>query len=248
MNNRYQQGLETRQELEQERDQLRREVEQAKQKLEEFIYLVSHDLKAPLRAINLLVEWLATDHADQLDEEGLKLTMLLAKRAQHMNRMLEGLLLYSRVERVSEETGTIDLNQLLPGLIKQLAPPAHISINVADELPSFQGNPNHVKYLFEHLVKNAIQAMDNTHGEITIACIEDSSHWQFSITDNGSGIEKKHFDRIFQVFQTLHPISELENIGLGLPLAKKIVESNGGQIWVESQVGQGSVFFFTIPK
>ena len=126
----------------QQREQLRRAVEQAKQELEEFTYIVSHDLKAPLRAINLLAGWLATDHAGQLDEEGQKLTALLVDRAQYINRMLDGILQYSRVGRMKEEGGPVDLNQLLPNLIEQLAPPAHFRINIADDLPSFQGNPN----------------------------------------------------------------------------------------------------------
>ncbi|MEO7558849.1 MAG: ATP-binding protein, partial [Nitrosospira sp.] len=108
--------------------------------------------------------------------------------------------------------------------------------------------PTRIQQIFQNLLSNAINYMDKPQGEIRIACCVEGEQWKFSIADNGPGIEARHFERIFQLFQTLAPRDRIESTGVGLALVKKIVEMYSGQIWIESKAGEGSTFFFTLPK
>lgn len=108
--------------------------------------------------------------------------------------------------------------------------------------------PTRIQQVFQNLISNAIKYMDKPEGEIRVACVADGKHWIFSISDNGPGIDKQHFEKIFQLFQTLAPRDRVESTGVGLALVKKIVEMYGGRVWLESTAGQGSIFFFTLPR
>ena len=141
----------------------------------------------------------------------------------------------------------VNLNQLLAEVIYLIAPPAHIDIQVEDELPSILCERTRIEQVFQNLLSNAVKFMDKQRGEIKITCAQEDGYWKFSIADNGPGIDEKYFDKIFQIFQTLAPRDESENTGVGLALVKKIIEMYNGKIWVESKVGHGSKFFFTLP-
>jgi signal transduction histidine kinase len=129
-----------------------------------------------------------------------------------------------------------------------LAAPENITITLENELPTIQCEPTRITQVFQNLISNAVKYMDKSQGQIKVGCVEDNGFWKFSIADNGPGIEEKHFEKIFQLFQTLAPRDNVESTGVGLTVAKKIVELYGGRIWVESKVGEGSTFFFTLPK
>ena len=124
----------------------------------------------------------------------------------------------------------------------------NIDIIIKNKLPVVTGVPKFMRELFSHLITNAVKFMDKPYGWIEIGCVEDGDFWKFSVADNGSGIEEKYFERIFKIFQTLSLRDETENIGIGLPIVKKIVELYDGRVWVESKIGQGSTFLFTLPK
>ena len=233
---------------ERKRGQLLHELESANEELKNFAYVVSHDLKAPLRAISSLADWISTDYADKFDDEGKEHMRLLVSRVHRMDSLIEGILLYSRVGRVKEGVVAVDLNRLLKDVIAMLAPPPNITITVDDALPTVMTEPTRIQQVFQNLLSNAIKYMDKPHGEIHIACAAEGHHWRFSVTDNGPGIRQQHFDKIFQLFQTLAPRDRVESSGVGLALVKKIVEMYGGHIWVESAVGHGSTFFFTLPR
>ena len=155
---------------------------------------------------------------------------------------------YSRVGRVKEVAVAVELNQLVREVIDLLAPPANIAVSVEDSLPTVMVEPTRIQQVFQNLLSNAIKCMDKPEGEIHIACVNEGKQWKFSITDNGPGIAQQHFEKIFQLFQTLAPRDCVESTGVGLALVKKIVEMYGGRVWLASTVGRGSTFFFTLPR
>ncbi|MDY0354455.1 MAG: ATP-binding protein [Sedimentisphaerales bacterium] len=224
------------------------QLEQKNQELMDFAHVVSHDLKAPLRGIKMLSEWLCTDCGEQLDADARDKLHLLQGRAERMHDLIEGVLQYSRIGRIKENVVTVDLNALLPTIIDTIAPPEHITIRMDSRLPVIQCGTTRITQVFQNLLTNAVKYIDKPAGEVVVACTEDSDAWTFSVSDNGPGIEERYFERIFKIFQTLAPRDEFESTGVGLTLVKKIVEHYGGRIWVVSEVGKGSTFFFTLPK
>ena len=227
---------------------LLREIESANEELQNFAYVVSHDLKAPLRAIGSLADWLSTDYADKFDAEGKEHMRLLISRVRRMDSLIDGILLYSRVGRVKETVVEVDLNQQVQEVIDLLAPPANIKVSIENPLPTIMTEPTRIQQVFQNLLSNAIKYMDKSEGRIRVACSEEGKQWKFSVSDNGPGIKQQHFEKIFQLFQTLAPRDRVESTGVGLALVKKIVEMYGGHVWIESTVGEGSTFFFTLPR
>jgi two-component system sensor kinase FixL len=233
---------------EQRQAQLLEQLEKTNQELKDFAYVVSHDLKAPLRGINTLVKWISSDYGDKFDQGGKEQMTLLLSRVDRMHNLIDGILQYSRVGRVKEEKTQVNLNELIPSIIDTLAPSENIAITIENELPMIECERTRITQVFQNLLSNAIKYMDKPQGQIRVTCIEKDNCWKFGVADNGSGIEEKYFEKIFQMFQTLRPRDEFESTGVGLTVVKKIVEIHGGRIWVESKVGEGSTFFFTLPK
>lgn len=224
------------------------ELSAANDELKNFAYVVSHDLKAPLRAIGTLANWLSTDYADKFDDEGREHMRLLIGRVSRMDKLIDGILQYSRIGRVSEALAPVDMGELAHEVLDSLAPPAGIRVTIEDSLPDVMGERTRIQQLLQNLLSNAIKHMGKEQGWIRVSCAPDGEFWRFAVSDNGPGIEARHFDRIFQLFQTLTPRDKVESTGVGLSLVKKIVEMYGGKIWVESEVGEGSTFFFTLPR
>jgi len=238
-----------RKQAEERQAKLLEEVESINQELKDFAYVISHDLKAPLRGIGILSEWLSTESADKLDEEGREQMNLLLSRVGRMSNLIDGVLQYSRVGRVKEEVVRVNLNELIKEVvIDMVAPPENIEITVENELPVIECEETRIIQVFENLLSNAVKFMDKPQGQVKIGCVEEDGFWKFSVSDNGPGIEEKHFERIFQMFQTLSSRDEFESTGVGLTVVKKIVKLYGGKIWVESKPGEGSTFFFTLSK
>ncbi|CAG9933922.1 Tar ligand binding domain-containing protein [Candidatus Nitrotoga arctica] len=240
--------ISARKQAEEQRARLIHELESTHEELKSFAYVVSHDLKAPLRAISALAGWLSHDYSDKFDEEGKEHMRLLIKRVYRMDNLINGILQYSRVGQVKEKVIAVDLDQLVREVLDLLSPPANIVVSIDNTLPTVMAEPTRIEQVFQNLLSNAIKYMDKPQGEIRIACSSEDKQWKFIIADNGSGIELRHFERIFQLFQTLAPRDRVEGTGVGLSLVKKIVEMYGGKIWLESKVGEGSTFFFTLPK
>ena len=237
-----------RKRAEEQHARLLQEISSANEELTNFAYVVSHDLKAPLRAIGALADWLSTDYADKFNEEGKEHMRLLLSRVHRMGALIDGILQYSRVGRVKEVSVPVDLNRLLQEVIDLLAPPDNISITIDPSLPTIRIEPTRIQQVFQNLISNAIKYMDKPEGKIHVGCTDLGEQWQFSVSDNGPGIEARHFERIFQLFQTLAPRDRVESTGVGLSLVKKILEMYGGRIWMESEVGKGTTFLFTLPK
>ncbi|MBI4877122.1 MAG: hypothetical protein HY822_21010 [Acidobacteria bacterium] len=228
--------------------ELLKEVESANRELNEFAYVVSHDLKAPLRGIAALASWISEDYAGRLDEAGREPLRLILSRTHRMHDLIDGVLQYSRVGRVRESREAVDLGQLVPGVVDLLALPPHIRVSVESPLPTVVAEKTRIAQVFQNLLGNAAQYSDKEAGEIRIGCSDQGGFWRLSVADNGPGIPEKHFERIFQIFQTLDARDQRGGAGVGLAIVKKVIEIHGGRAWVESQVGCGSTFFFTLPK
>ena len=228
--------------------QLLKELESTNKALKDFAYIVSHDLKAPLRGIRTLAKWIKADYADRLDENGKEQLNLLVCRVDRMRDLINGVLQYSRIGHIREEKVHVDLNKLVLQVIDMVAPPKNITFNVKSKLPVIECEEICIIQVLQNLLSNAVKYIDKAKGKVEIGCIEQENFWKFSISDNGPGIEERNYDKIFQIFQALSPRDEFESTGVGLTVVKKIIELYGGKIWVESELGQGSTFFFTLPK
>jgi len=224
------------------------ELKRTNKELQEFAYITAHDLKTPLRGIGTLTEWLSTDYADKFDEQGQKQVKLLTERAKRADKLVDSILQYSSAGHFREEQEQVDLNTMLPEIIHEIEPPENIEITVEKKLPVLTCGKTSIGKVFHNLLNNAVKYMDKEKGQIKVGCIEEEGYWEFSIADNGPGIDEKYFKKIFKIFQTLSPPDETESTGIGLSIAQKIVKMNAGRIWVESEVGKGSTFFFTLPK
>jgi light-regulated signal transduction histidine kinase (bacteriophytochrome) len=237
-----------RRRADEQRQRLLQDLSAANEELTNFAYVVSHDLKAPLRGIGSLANWLSTDYADHFDDEGREHMRLLISRVHRMGALIDGILQYSRVGRIREAAVRVDLNVLLREVIDLLAPPPHVEVTITVQpLPTLTGERTRIQQVFQNLISNAIKYIDKPAGRVRIDYTRDGDYWKFSVADNGIGIEGRHFERIFQLFQTLVPRDRVESTGVGLTLVRKIVEMYGGEVWVESTPGVGSTFYFTFP-
>ena len=225
-----------------------RELSQANEELQEFAHITAHDLKTPLRAIGTLADWLSKDYADKFDEQGKEKIRLLVTRAVQMSALIDDILRYSRIGHDIIKKQRVDLNTLLSEVIAGIDSPDNIEITVENKLPVLKCDRTQILQVFQNLLSNCVQYMDKPKGQIKIGCVEQDAFWEFSIADNGPGIDKRHYERIFKLFQSLSPCDGVENSGIGLSIVKKIVELNGGSVCVKSDVGKGSTFVFTLPK
>lgn len=168
-------------------------------------------------------------------------------QVQRSRDLINGVLHYSQMGNNQGEKVEVNLTGLVTEVIEMLHT-QNINIEIANELPTLAGDPVQIQQIFQNLLGNAIKYIDKPQGKIKISCISDECYWKFSVADNGPGIESKYFDHIFQLFKTLPSKNPVYSTGFGLATVKKIVELYGEKIWVESRVGDGSTFFFTLPK
>lgn len=227
---------------------LLKELRSANQELNDFAYVVSHDLKAPLRGITSLSEWLLADYGEEFDSEGKKMVNLMISRVQRLHQLIDDILKYSRVGRAKVEKKNINLNKLLSELVEVLNIPENIKVEIPNQLPTIFCDKTRIEQLFQNLISNAIKFIDKPEGLIKISYVDEGEYYKFNVADNGIGIESQYFEKIFQLFQKLTSLQDSDSTGVGLALVKKIVELHDGKVWVESEVGVGSNFVFTIKK
>jgi signal transduction histidine kinase len=224
------------------------ELENINKELQDFAYIVSHDLKAPLRAIDSLANWILADYADKFDNDGKEQMNMLLSRVKRMRDLIDGVLQYSRVGRVREEKVNMNLNLVIKDVIEMLAAPENIKIEIESTFPTIKFEPTRIAQVFQNLIGNAVKYMDKPQGKITLTNTIEDGYCKFGVSDNGPGIPEKDFERVFQIFQTLTARDKFESTGVGLSLVKKIVEMYEGTTWVESTVGTGSTFFIKLPE
>lgn len=224
------------------------ELKRSNKDLESFAYVVSHDLKAPLRGISSLAGWLREDYVDRLDEEGKRSLALLVDRAKQMDGIIDAILKYSRTGRAAAETMEVDLNETAREAVELSGAAGRATVTFETSLPVVRGNKIQLAQVFQNLVSNAVVHNDKPHAEIRIGAVDEGSRWRCYVADNGPGIEEKHFDKVFEIFRTLSPKGRGGGSGIGLAIVKRIVEQHGGRVGVESPAGGGSTFFFTLPK
>ncbi len=228
--------------------ELNKRLEHANQELRHFAHTVSHDLKTPLRGVRRLAEWISINYANKLDRNDKEQVHLLITRVDRMHNLIDGVLEYSSIGYTEEERVQVNLNNLVQDVIDMIDPPENITITVESEMPVIECGQTLIIQVFLNLLSNAVKYMDKPAGRIEVSCVEEDEFWKFRVTDNGPGIEEKYFEKIFQIFQTLSTHDESESSGIGLSTVKKVVEMHGGKVWVESKIGEGSIFFFTLPK
>ena len=228
-----------------------KELERSNEDLEHFAYISSHDLQEPLRMISSFMDLLRSKYSDQLDEKALKYIYFATDGAKRMKQIILDLLLYSRANKTSEELEQINLNETITEytqLRAKLITEKKVTI-ISDELPSLKVYRAPVNQVFNSLLDNAIKyAKENVPPRIEINLKDKITHWEFAITDNGIGIDNSFYDKIFIIFQRLQNRKESDGTGIGLSIAKRCVQFLGGEIWLESIVGEGTTFYFTIPK
>ena len=223
-------------------------LEKRNSELSQFAYVASHDLKAPLRAIANLSEWIEEDLSGQLPADNERQLQLLRSRVHRMEGLIDGLLAYSRVGRRDRPVEQVDLRLLLMEVIDSIAPPASFRIILPSTLPVFATQPTAIRQVFANLLSNAVKHHDREDGCVTVTATELETAYEFTVKDDGPGIDPRYHDKVFAIFQTLKARDEVENTGIGLAIVKKIVETEGGTIQLESSVGKGCTFRFTWPK
>jgi PAS domain S-box-containing protein len=226
-----------------------RELARSNEDLEQFAYVASHDLQEPLRMVANYTQLLARRYKDKLDQDAHDFIDYAVDGAVRMQGLINDLLQYSRVGTRGKEFSRINLADLLKVALSNLQ--RSIEENRAtvtfDSLPSLTGDSTQIIQLFQNLIGNALKFHGEEPPRIHVGCTRGEDAWEFSVSDNGIGIDQQYQERIFVIFQRLHGLSDYAGTGIGLAICKKIVERHGGHIWVESSPGQGSRFSFTIP-
>ncbi|AFY55229.1 PAS/PAC sensor signal transduction histidine kinase [Rivularia sp. PCC 7116] len=215
--------------------------------LDQFAYVASHDLKAPLRAIANLSQWLEDDLSEALEPENQRHLELLRQRVYRMEALIDGLLQYSRIGRVKNAEEKVDVNQLLAQIIDELAPES-FNIKVKDNMPTLTTKSMLLRRVFINLIENAITHHNSACGNIEISVKDKGNCYEFCVSDDGSGISPQYHDKIFVIFQTLQARDKKESTGVGLSIVKKILETEGAKITVDSDVDKGASFCFTWHK
>jgi signal transduction histidine kinase len=220
------------------------------EELESFAYLASHDLKAPLRVINNAAEWLAEDLEEHLNDEDRENMGLLRSRVKRMERLLDDLLLYSRIGRVTDASfqEKITGKAMIDNILALLSPPEHITVTVSEGFAEVETPRMPLQQILYNLIGNAIKHHDKPQGSINVSVRVLSNEYEFCIEDDGPGIESRYHDKVFEIFRTLRPRDQVEGSGIGLSVVKKYVDLYGGRIELHSQVGKGCRFTIIWPK
>ena len=215
--------------------------------LSEFAYVVTHDLKAPLRGVSQLCEWIARDHQERLNPDGLRYFGMLRERVRHLHSLVGGLLECARVGRAPELETDVAVGPLAHGVVEHLAPAPNITVRIAPDLPVVRAFAPRLEQVLQNLLDNAIKYLDKPVGEVSLVARRGEGEWVFTVEDNGPGIPPQFHEKALQMFQRLCMDASRPGTGLGLPLVKRIVENRGGRLWIESDGLLGTRMHFSWP-
>ncbi|PCE62525.1 PAS domain-containing sensor histidine kinase [Sediminicola luteus] len=232
--------------LELQKAQLLKELQVSNKELHEYAHIVSHDLKSPLRSVSALATWLREDHQDVLDENGFEQIQMIQDKIEGMDNLIDGILKYSSIGRKDHKEIEVNLNHVVKDIMGIIYIPSHVNIEITSPLPTIKADKTKIHQLFQNFLSNAVMHIEKKEGLVQIGCDESNSHWTFSIRDNGVGIPKEYHEKIFKIFQSLG--TKDGSTGIGLSIVKKIIDLYEGRVWLESEVGQGTTFYFTIKK
>lgn len=221
------------------------QLQKRNRELDQFAYVASHDLKAPLRAIANLSQWLEEDLEDKLTPETQRQMNLLRGRVHRLENLIDGLLQYSRVGRIQSPPEVVNIDRLLAEVIDLLSPPPGFTLIVEGEMPTILTEKTPLVQVFTNAIDNAIRHHDRDDGIIKISVTDRGNCYEFSVTDDGPGIAPEYQEKVFAIFQTLEARDKKENTGIGLALIKKIIETHNGKIQLESQGDRGTTLRFT---
>jgi signal transduction histidine kinase len=239
----YEERIKTQEAKKQE---LLEHLSQQNKSLNEYAHMVSHDLKAPLINIHTLVSWFIEDNKDKItDKQSYPLQQVLFN-VEKMDLLIKGVLDYSTIDRIDSGDSMVNLNKIIDEILQTMLIPEHISINIDNNLPSLFGNTWRFKQVFQNLILNAVKYCDKKQGLIEVSYTEEKEHFQFFVKDNGIGINPNYFHKIFKIFTKLE--STGSSSGIGLSIVEKIINYYKGHIWVESEEGKGTTFYFNLPK
>ena len=224
------------------------EILKANKDLEEFAYVASHDLKAPLRAIENLSTWIEEDIEDSLTDETRENMRLMRGRVRRMNQLLEGLLSYSRIGREGKVSKEVDVSELMNNVIEMCSANEDFQVSYETDVPMLTTREVPLQLVLRNLIENAIKHHDRDKGLIEVTCHDNGEFYEFAVTDDGPGIDKEYHEKIFGMFQTLKSRDEVEGSGMGLALVRKTIDKIGGSIVVEDAPGErGTRFRFKWP-
>jgi PAS domain S-box-containing protein len=232
-------------------EKLNEQLLESNRELEQFAYVASHDLQEPLRMVSSFLQLLEKKYKEQLDAAAKQYIHFAVDGSERMKVLINDLLKFSRVGTAADEHVEVDCNEVMANVVNVYEEKIREAAGVIDvsALPVIKANKTQIEQLFQNLVGNAIKYRGKQAPHITIACDEgEDGKWEFYVKDNGIGIERKFFEKIFVIFQRLHGKNEYSGTGIGLAICKKIVERHGGKIWIESEPGKGTTFYFTLPK
>jgi light-regulated signal transduction histidine kinase (bacteriophytochrome) len=227
-----------------------KELLRSNRELEQFAYVVSHDLQQPLQSVTGFVKLLQLKYETMLDEMAQDYLNRIHETGSRMQRLIQDLLTYAQVDKQEQEFQRVDCNQVLNQVLENLqeAITTKSSTLTHDILPVVQGNEIQLIQLFQNLISNGIKFVpNNVNPKIHISATQQRNYWQIGIHDNGIGIKAENHEKIFEIFQRVHSAEKYSGTGIGLATCKKIVEQHKGQIWVTSQLGEGTTFYFTLP-
>jgi light-regulated signal transduction histidine kinase (bacteriophytochrome) len=243
-------NITARKKAEQELEKIMEDLRRSNTELEQFAYVVSHDLQEPLRMVASFTQLLQKRYQDKLDDEANEFINFAVDGATRMQGLINDLLTFSRIGTKGVSFNPTDMNVILENVlanIQQSTIEAEAEITM-DPLPVIIADGLQMTQILQNLISNAIKFRGKSSISIHVSGENQPDKWVFSVRDNGIGIDPKHFEKIFVIFQRLHNRDEYEGTGIGLAVCKRIIHRHGGKIWVESELGKGSTFYFSIPK